>query len=153
MNLRFLYARKLRTVNMSLPIESQSKADDGSGCTESVIADGVLPDSLKCPTCGADQVPSNTCRRCGSDLALMVTLSRENTRLRRRCLALLRQRRLLLASRVAQRCWELSSDASNARLLATCDLLRGDFKAATQRLKHPGVGRMCLPKISAGDHS
>ncbi len=120
---------------MSLPIESQAKAKDEAGGTESVTADDLFLESLKCPTCGAEQVPSDTCRRCGSDLALMVTLIRENHRLRRRCLALLRQRRLLLASRLAQRCWELSSDASNARLLATCDLLRGDFNAAIRRLK------------------
>ena len=120
---------------MSLPIESQAKAKDEAGGTESVTADGLFLESLKCPTCGAEQVPSDTCRRCGSDLALMVTLIRENHRLRRRCLALLRQRRLLLASRLAQRCWELSSGASNARLLATCDLLRGDFNAAIRRLK------------------
>jgi hypothetical protein len=36
----------------------------------------------------------------------------------------------MLATRVAQQCWELSADEANARLLATCHLLRGDFPAA-----------------------
>ena len=86
-------------------------------------------------TCKAVQVPSSECRRCGSNLELLVTMLDENLQLRRQSLALLRQRRLMRATRIARQCWALSSNDDNARLLATCYLLQGDFSAAVQVLK------------------
>ncbi len=103
--------------------------DHGQGAGE---ADGSGNDAnwFACPVCGAGQILSETCRRCRADLSLVMGVYSELAAKRARCLALVRQRRLLRATRLAKACLELSRDESNRRLLATCYLLQGDFAAA-----------------------
>ena len=92
-------------------------------------------DDFACPVCGAHQALSKACRRCRADLSLVTAVRSELAANRERCAALIRQRRLLRATRLAKECLELSRDESNLRLLATCYLLQGDFAAAL-RLEH-----------------
>ena len=93
-------------------------------------ASGRDVDEFACPVCGARQALSETCRRCRADLSLLVGVYSELAAKRARCLALVRQRRLMRATRLAKECLELSRDEPNRRLLATCYLLQGDFAAA-----------------------
>ena len=93
-------------------------------------ASGRDVDDFACPVCGARQALSEDCRRCRADLSLVVGVYSELAAKRARCLALVRQRRLLRATRLAKECLELSRDESNRGLLATCYLLQGDFAAA-----------------------
>lgn len=119
---------------MSNPTSPNALSNEQQHGAAESLTDGPRQ-SLTCPTCKAVQVPSSGCRRCGSDLELLVTMLDENLQLRRQSLTLLRQRRLMRATRIARQCWALSSNDDNARLLATCYLLQGDFSAAVQVLK------------------
>ena len=85
---------------------------------------------LRCPTCGARQAWSDTCRRCKCDLSLLHQLQQRLRLLRRRCLSQLRDRRLDGALDTARRCYQLSTDAASARLLALCYLLNADWAGA-----------------------
>ena len=85
---------------------------------------------LRCPTCGARQAWSDTCRRCKCDLSLVHHVQRRLRTLRRRCLSQLRDQRLTESLGTAQRCYELSAEAANARLLALCHLLNGNWVLA-----------------------
>ena len=114
-------------------------SDPTAACPAAAPDDASGAPEFSCPTCGAGQTLSETCRRCGSDLGLVVELQRENRRLRRRCLAYLRQRRLLPATRLAQQCYRVSSDDRNLGLLATCYLMRGDFASAVTVLARTGA--------------
>ncbi len=101
---------------------------------------GRVVDDFACPVCGARQALSESCRRCRADLSLVVGVYSEIATKRARCLALVRQRRLLRATRLAKECLELSRDEFNRRLLATCYLLQGDFAAAL-RIRTCGIGK------------
>ncbi|MDC0934696.1 hypothetical protein OAS39_00315 [Pirellulales bacterium] len=81
-------------------------------------------------------------------MSLVDSLAREIQRHRRQCLSLLSQRRLLLATRLAQECYELSASESNAKLLATCHLLSGNFAAATRIPIGKPLSTEALPKGS-----
>ena len=95
-----------------------------------VEASEPAQDGFACPVCGAHQALSKACRRCKADLSLVVDVYAELSAKRARCLALIRQRRLLSATRLAKECVRLSGDESNVRLLATCSLLQSDFAQA-----------------------
>lgn len=99
-------------------------------------ASNLAAADFTCPVCGARQALTDTCRRCRADLSLVVGIHSELADKRARCLALVRQRRLFRATRLARECLELSRDECNLRLLATCYLLQGDYAAAL-RLKGP----------------
>lgn len=87
-----------------------------------------------CPVCRAAQAPAEICRRCRADLSLVMGLRERLDVKRSECLALVRQRRLLRATRLADECLQLSDDAANRRLLSTCYLMQGDFAAALRIL-------------------
>ena len=126
--------------------ESQNEAfgEDHIDARDHDRIDGVASergvDDFVCPVCGAQQALSEACRRCRADLSLVVGVYSELAAKRARCLALVRQRRLLRATRLAKECLELSRDESNRRLLATCYLLQGDFAAAL-RIRTCGIGK------------
>ncbi len=101
-----------------------------AGQAEPSAAGTPAEPSLVCPTCGARQVPADTCRRCQSDLRMVLAVREQHDELRRRCLALLATRRLKRATALAQQSLELSCDDGSARLLATSYLLQGNFPAA-----------------------
>ena len=90
------------------------------------------PEALRCPTCGARQGMSDTCRRCRSDLRLLRTALEAYEHHRRFSLLDLGAGRLETALRHARRCHELSPGPESHRLLAVCQLLRGDWFEAVE---------------------
>ena len=111
-------------------VSAENHVDAGQHDQEAEEASGRDADEFACPVCGARQALSEACRRCRADLSLVMGLHSELAAKRARCLALVRQRRLLRATRLAKQCLGLSRDEPNRRLLATCYLLQGDFAAA-----------------------
>jgi hypothetical protein len=111
-----------------LATEAQGGTDERHGDARPVDTD------FTCPVCGAAQEPSESCRRCRADLSLVLGLRAQLGAKRTECLALLRRRRLLRATRLAQECLKLSDDDANRRLLSTCYLMQGDFATALRIL-------------------
>ena len=89
-----------------------------------------LATTLCCPTCGAQQEWSDTCRRCKCDLTLLQAVEEAWREHRRRCLLLLRAGRLAEALQQARRGYALSADQRSARLLAVCHLVCGNWVRA-----------------------
>jgi hypothetical protein len=85
---------------------------------------------LKCPTCGAQQGWTDTCRRCKSDLRLLREALEAYEQHRRSTLRDLEAGHLESALRHARRCEELQPGPESQRLLAVCQLLRGDWHEA-----------------------
>ncbi len=85
---------------------------------------------LRCPTCGARQEWSEVCRRCRSDLSLLVTIADAWLRCRSGALEALRTGRPAEAVELARRCHELAPNRRSRRLLALCHLLNQDWPAA-----------------------
>lgn len=94
---------------------------------------------MGCPTCGARQQPTDTCRRCKCDLSLLRSVHEYRELLRGRALACLKQRRIGRATHIARACYRLSPDREIARLLAVCYVMQGQFAPAL-RLFQPGGG-------------
>jgi hypothetical protein len=90
------------------------------------------PEGLRCPTCGARQGWSDTCRRCKSDLRLLGDALKDYERHRRSSLLDLDAGRLDAALRHARRCHELRPGPESHRLIAVCQLLRGDWGDAVE---------------------
>ena len=91
-------------------------------------------DELRCPTCGAAQPWSNVCRRCKSDLELVVATLQQMQRLHVECLASLASGDTSSALSFARRRWELSPDEISARLLGVCYATLGRFDVVRQLL-------------------
>jgi hypothetical protein len=89
-------------------------------------------EGLRCPTCGARQGLADVCRRCRTDLRLFRDALESYQRHRRSSLLDLQAGRLEPALRDARRCHELSPGPESLRLLAVCQLLRGDWLDAVQ---------------------
>lgn len=87
-------------------------------------------ETMRCPTCRAVQVWSDTCRRCKSDLHLLRSLAAEYAALRRKCLSNLRHDRPQTALEYARQCATLRNDVETWRLLAICELLNGNWGSA-----------------------
>jgi hypothetical protein len=87
---------------------------------------------LRCPTCGAAQAWSDTCRRCRSDLSLLHQALRGVQSLRRECLAALRDGRYDEAVEAARRCCRLDASRENRHLLAMAQFYRGRFATAVR---------------------
>jgi hypothetical protein len=92
--------------------------------------DSMNLDTLRCPTCRAEQPWSDACRRCKCDLRLLRDLVEEYTATRKRCLVSLRQNQLGAALEQARQSFALHAGADSRRLLAVCELLKGHWKAA-----------------------
>jgi len=89
-------------------------------------------ESLRCPTCGAQQSPALVCRRCRCDLSLLVAVLAQESEQLQQTLRLLRIGRYAQACQIAKRRWRLQPDADATRLLGVCYLLQGDFQAALE---------------------
>jgi hypothetical protein len=87
---------------------------------------------LVCPTCGAEQAWSDTCRRCKCDLALLVDTLHLRESLHQECLRQIDAGDIARALTQARRRWELSPDEEAARLLAVCLALMGHFSLVEQ---------------------
>jgi hypothetical protein len=89
-------------------------------------------ETLNCPTCGAEQVWSDTCRRCKCDLALLVEALCLRDSLHQEILRHIQSGDVPRALTYARRRWELSPDEDAARLLAVCSALMGHFALVEQ---------------------
>jgi hypothetical protein len=87
-------------------------------------------EDLRCPTCGARQGWTDTCRRCKSDLRLLRAALEAYAGHRHAGLTALDEGRLDEALHHARRCHELRPGPESHRMLAICSLLRGDWTAA-----------------------
>jgi hypothetical protein len=88
---------------------------------------------LRCPTCGAKQAWTDTCRRCRSDLRLLREALAAYQRHRRSSLRALNAGRLESALRHARLCQELRPSPESHQLLAVCQFLRGDWLDAVDQ--------------------
>ena len=88
---------------------------------------------MRCPTCGAVQDWTETCRRCKSDLDLLSRVVRSAEAARDLALTHLRAGRYHRALRLAQQAALLSRDAAAERLLAVCFLLCGQPELALRQ--------------------
>jgi hypothetical protein len=89
-------------------------------------------EGLRCPTCGARQGWSDACRRCKSDLRLLGDAIKDYERHRRATLLDLDAGRFDAALGHARRCHELRPGPESHRMMAVCQLLRGDWADALQ---------------------
>jgi hypothetical protein len=80
-------------------------------------------DLLRCPTCGAEQEWSDSCRRCRCDLRLLRAAFDAWSMHRRECLVALENGWVDSAARHARRSHELRPGAGSYRLLALCSLM------------------------------
>ena len=87
-------------------------------------------DTMRCPTCGARQEWSDSCRRCKCDLTLVRPLLQHRQRLRRAVLQALRDGRFADALTAAEHAYALQRDEDARRLLAVAQLLTGRYAAA-----------------------
>ncbi len=92
----------------------------------------MISQTMRCPTCRAEQVWSDTCRRCKSDLRLLRELADEITFRTTECLRLLHENKPRAALEHARHSLELRDDADSRKLLAVCELLNGHFFEAAQ---------------------
>lgn len=87
-------------------------------------------ESMRCPTCRAEQPWSDTCRRCKCDLRLLRDVASEFVALRKQCLQSLQRNQLRQALEQARRCFALHADPETQRLLATCEFVNGNWAQA-----------------------
>jgi hypothetical protein len=85
---------------------------------------------LQCPTCGASQEWSDSCRRCKCDLRLLRSAERAYERHRLRCLKRLSGGDSAMALAEARLCDRLRPGAESNRLMALCQLLRENWPEA-----------------------
>ena len=89
-----------------------------------------IDEQLRCPTCNAAQVWSDECRRCKSDLRLLRRVVIARRQLRDEALRALRNGHYSEALNNAQLAFDLYPDDPGKRLLATCELLAGNWLRA-----------------------
>ena len=101
------------------------------------IRSGAPPvEEMRCPTCGARQSGwTDTCRRCKSDLRLLARRARGLRAAPPPRLLDLDAGRRDAALQHARRCHELRPGPESHRLLAVCQLLRGDWEEALELAK------------------
>ncbi len=88
------------------------------------------PQTLRCPTCGADQTASAECRRCKCDLTLVLAVRQQAQVLHEQVLRHLRDGRAGDAVDAAERRHTLSPDRTSRRLLAVSYVTAGNYEAA-----------------------
>ena len=86
-------------------------------------------ETVRCPTCRAQQVWSDECRRCGSDLSLLRQFAARVRWHRRLCLLALHEQRFHDALTHAEQLHALRPDDASERLRAVCLLRSGQFEA------------------------
>jgi hypothetical protein len=95
-------------------------------------------EGIRCPTCGARQGLSDTCRRCKSDLRLLRAAQDAYRRHRRESLGFLAAGDLERALGHARKCHELMPGAESNRLMAACHVLRGEWLDAVALARRNG---------------
>jgi hypothetical protein len=89
-------------------------------------------DTMRCPTCRANQPWSDTCRRCKCDLSLVHQMLRHRRTLHRACLNHLRRGNVDNAIQAARQIHQLMASATSRRLLAVCSAIGGDLATAVR---------------------
>jgi len=98
----------------------------------------ALGETMTCPTCAARQAWTAECRRCKSDLQLLVRAHELACALKLKTLSALRDGQLVVAHEAAATWHRLDQSPAAARLLAVCSLLLGDIPTALNiAQKHP----------------
>jgi hypothetical protein len=93
-------------------------------------------EELRCPTCGVQQVWSDRCRRCKSDLRLLRAALEAYEHNRELCLYFLDADDPQTAFRHAQSCHQLRPGPETHRLLALCYLIAEDWQSALDEAAH-----------------
>jgi hypothetical protein len=97
------------------------------------------PEEMRCPTCGARQGGwADACRRCKSDLRMLRAALETYERHWRGALLDLDAGRTDAALHHARRCHELRPGPESHRLMAVCQLLRGDWAGALEMARRTG---------------
>jgi len=91
-----------------------------------------INESLRCPTCNAAQAWSDECRRCKSDLSLLRRVIQSRQQFCEFALHAIREQRYFAALDAAQRAHELYPDTNSRRLLASCQMLTGNWLQAVR---------------------
>jgi hypothetical protein len=92
-------------------------------------------EQMRCPTCGAEQVWGDSCRRCRCDLRLLRAAEQAYRRHRRRCLDGLQSGQIEMAREDAQKTYRLRPAGGSCRLVAVCNLLSERWFEAFQLAK------------------
>jgi hypothetical protein len=117
----------------ALDAVSERALESESGTSaDSVTAWSKIPEpsSMCCPTCRAKQAWSDTCRRCGSDFTLLRRFAARARWYREQCLLAIHTSDDKTAADYARALYDLTPDASAAKLLAVCLVQIGDFDGA-----------------------
>ena len=92
--------------------------------------------AMRCPICRATQPWSDTCRRCGGDLSLLVQTRRAAHHARREALVALRAGDTTTALTHAERAHELEPGEATHRLLLACRLATAFTEALAPPSNH-----------------
>ena len=95
----------------------------------------MTSETMRCPTCRAEQAWSDTCRRCKSDLRLLRDFAREYDARRTECLLLLRQNNAPAALEQARIAGAIHANDESRQLLAVCEFLNSNFSAAVSHVR------------------
>lgn len=87
---------------------------------------------IRCPTCRATQIPADTCRRCRSDLRLLVSTLEWYAWCRTQCWEALDRGNPVVARQWAEQCLAMRACEESLRLAAIAALRAGDFAAAAR---------------------
>lgn len=112
--------------------------------------DPMNRESMRCPTCRAEQPWSDTCRRCKCDLRLLRKLAEDFVALRHECLRSLGQNQPAKALEQARGCLALHTDHDTQRLLAVCELVNCNWAPAliiAKALVQEGAGMSGAPGV------
>jgi hypothetical protein len=97
------------------------------------------PDKMHCPTCGADQVWADSCRRCRCDLRLLREAEQAYQWHRRQCRDEMLAGQFESALLHASKSHRLRSSAESCRLLALCSFLNERWLEAVQLARAAGL--------------
>jgi len=89
-------------------------------------------EQMRCPTCQAEQPRSELCRRCRTDLRLLLASEQAYERHRRCCFACLQNGQIEVARRHAHIVHQLRPSGESRRLMALCELLCERWAEAVQ---------------------
>lgn len=92
--------------------------------------DPPRPESVRCPTCRAEQPRQPTCRRCKCDLALLNEVGVAYLQARHACLTHFCEGRYEQAFQAASRCHELVPGHESIRFMACMSLMAIDNSTA-----------------------
>jgi hypothetical protein len=98
-----------------------------------------LVDTMHCPTCGAEQVWADSCRRCRCDLRLLRAAEQAYRWHRRQCQGDMLAGQFESALLHATKIYRLRSSAESCRLLALCSFLNERWLEAVQLARAAGL--------------